>query len=192
MNDQMKEIFVKLSRRLDLVVTGILLFLLALTGWLAYQETNYIPPEATQGQPRNFSEKLPVARVIPPRPDQKPENLAQYEEVAPFVFDPTTDITKDEEAYALVERNMFDIKTVEEAERKAEELNQQYNQAVRLFQDAKFQEALQQVNQILAEDPRHRAARDLKNRLEETLAPAPTAAPESGTQQAVPPPGIEG
>ena len=148
MSERLKEIFGKLSRRLDLVVTGTLIFLLALTGWLYLQEESYNAPEPPQASPKNFSEKIPVPRVIPPKEDQPAEFAEQFEEVDSFFLNANPDIAESEQAEQLIIVNMFDIKTVEEEERRREDLNRQYNVAERMYDNENYREALSMVEQI--------------------------------------------
>lgn len=166
MNDRIKELITYLSKRLDLVSTGALLFLLALTLYLYIRESGYVVEEPQPGAPRTFQVKIPLERVIPVEEDRLPEFIEDFEKVDSYFLRTNPNIEDDEVAMRTIMVNVFDIKSVEDAERRREELNRRYNQAERLYQQQQYREAREIVDEILAEDPAHRTARDLRRRLD--------------------------
>ena len=174
MKDRLKEIFTNLSRRLDLVATGVLLFLLIITGYLYLRETNYVVESPPPPPPKTWNVKVPMDPVIETDEDDPPGNKEEFEEVSEFFLNANPEIEEDPQARKVIVVNMFDIKTVEEEERLREELNQRYNRAEQLFENEQYQDAREIVNEILEQDPNHRASRDLRSRLNALLTPTPT------------------
>lgn len=187
MNDQMKEILTKLSRRLDLVVTGVLLLLLCVVVLFYIQESSYQPQALETPARRQWEIKLPmaaIATVTPtatPIPGEEKKPVAEAEgwsKVERLLVKANGDINKDDKARRVIAVNMFDIKTVEEAGKEMEELNKRYNEAEKRFSEKNYTEALAIVNEILAKEPTHKNAQDLKKRVESLLAtPTPAVTP---------------
>ena len=189
MNDQTKEILIKLARRLDLVVTAVLLLLLCVVILFTLRERDYQPIVLDTPARRQWDVKLPMDAVVTTTPtatpvpgdEGKPVIEAEgWSRVRRLLLQANGDINKDEKARRVISVNMFDIKTVEEAGKEMEELNKRYNEAEKRFAEKNYTETLAIVNEILGKEPTHKNALDLKKRVETLLAtptPAPAATP---------------
>lgn len=167
MNDRIKELFRKAGERLDLVITGALVLLLIIAGYLFYREQDYTVPPPVDPQPKDFTVKLPIERVDEDLGQDNPEYLEAVRNVQLQFVETEREIQNDPEASILIRRNMFDLKSVREQEQAAEQLNQQYVQADRLYQRGEYEQAREIVNEILLQDPTHQQALELRERLDE-------------------------
>lgn len=187
MNEQTRELLMKLTRRLDLVVTLVLLLLLGTVLLMAYQESNYNALAPEKPPRRQWEIKLPlneIATVTPtatPVPGEEGKPVVEAEgwnRVQRLLIDANPDINRNEQARRIIAVNMFDIKTVEEAGKEMEELNKRYNEAEKRFSEKNYTEALAIVNEILGREATHRNALEMKKRLESLLAtPTPAVTP---------------
>lgn len=163
MNDQTKELLMKLQKRLDLVMVGALFLLMCVAGYLFINEQGSVLPDPDPPVPAQWEVKLPS------EPSKK---------IAAAYVDTNPKPDESEDVRKAVRNNMFDFKSAREAAVAAKELNQQYNQAEGLFGAKKFSEALKIVESILARDKNHANANDLKKRIEAQLnPPKPGATP---------------
>lgn len=173
MNERYKELLLKLAKRLDLVALGVLAFLLILSGWLYLREEGYIIDQPPAPPPRTWQTKLPIEKAG--NVDEATSKIVQN--ITSSIIKTSANINDDEVARRMIVNNMFDIKSVKEQAQVQKELNEGYNEAEKLFQGGKLNEALAKVNGILQMDPRHKPSLELKARLEEMLkGPAPAEA----------------
>ncbi len=166
MNDRLKEIWEKMQKRLDLVTLAALGLILVGAGFLLYYENNFTLPQPPQPPVNQWKEKFDVPG-IEGEVDQK--FAVPTERVLDKFHDPIRNINDDAEASRLIVRNMFEQKTAEEAEQAREEINRQYQAAEALWNEGKNDEAMKILNQILASEPAHPLATDLKRQIEEKL-----------------------
>jgi len=175
MNDRQKEILQKVVKRLDLVVLATLLALMTAAIFLLLSESNHqmdvVPTPAT----RAWDVRIPNQK----NPDVKNPD---YDELRKQFYDPPATIQESPEFTRLIRNNMFARRTAEEAAAFEAEMNQLYNQAERLFNEGKHQEAQAAITNILQQDPNNRNAQELQKRLQAILNPA------SPTATAAPPP----
>ncbi|CAN5405403.1 hypothetical protein BH09SUM1_BH09SUM1_17720 [soil metagenome] len=178
MNDRQKEILLKLYKRLDLVVTGVLILLLVYGGYLILAEKNYTAAELPAPAPRAPEYRIPVAGV---------PNVtnADYDEIIANYVKTNPDINADEKARRIIQNNMFAMKSAEETQAIREEMNALYNQAERAEQAGRYDESRKLVSDILSRDPSNALAKQLRDKMDarEKAAAATPAAPG-----AVPPP----
>lgn len=78
---------------------------------------------------------------------------------------------KESEFTPLIANNMFSVKTVKDQTEREAEANRKYEQAKRLRDEGKFDEAMNLVDQVLAVMQSHRQALRLKEELEARLKP---------------------
>ncbi|MCB2154517.1 hypothetical protein KQI84_06495 [bacterium] len=156
----------KLMKRADRVAIVLFLALLLATGYIWFRETNTTipPPEPTQLKPWN--------QAIP-----SPE----YENVVDQLMQDQTDITQDPDVRIIVQNNMFDLKSVRSQAEQERQIRQDYQEAERMFLSSDYDGALERLNTILQQNPNHTKALELKQRIEDALAP-PSEGEAEGTE----------
>lgn len=168
MNDRLKELLDKALKRLDLTVTGALVVILVLSGYLYLREKNYSLPEPPPPSPKNFNVKFAVPG------HEVPESNLQYGKAVKDIEEKfiavNPDISESEQGSVLIRRNMFDLKSIEEQQEFVEEINRDYNVAETLYRERKYEEAKALVEDILKRDPNHAEAQDLKRLLEQATS----------------------
>src|SRR5690606_31853279 len=85
-------------------------------------------------------------------------------------------IQEDPRAIRVIQYNMFDIKSVQEAQEAQRQINEMLNEAERLLRAGQAQQARNLVDQILERDPLSDRATELREMIEEQLNPPPAAA----------------
>jgi len=162
LKEQMQQIGRVLLSHADLTATGVLFVMLLIIGGLYFKEQAKQPEELPPPPVRNLEARLP--------------NDA-YNKVMNLFVNVQGDITKDPELRRLTEFNMFDLKSVQAEEKIEAQLDEQVEQANRLINAGKNEEALKILDSVLSRRPRHVRALDLKNQ----LLPAPSPTPTPGT-----------
>jgi len=97
----------------------------------------------------------------------------KYDAIAKNFINVDPDIAKNEQLRRLTEFNMFDLKSVKAQEELAKQMDTQVDQAEKLIQEGKKDEALKILESVLARKADHVRALDLKNQ----ILPPPTTTP---------------
>lgn len=167
MNDRLKALYQKAQKRLDLVVTGALILLLIITGYLYLAERNFAAPEPPTPAKKQFTLKLPSERLSERMVEPEEQYVKAVSELREKFNPSQASITEDPKASILIRRNMFDVKSVQEEQEREQEMNRLYNRAEALYNQQKYEEASRLIDDILAQIPTHAEALDLRERLEE-------------------------
>ncbi|MFH0794273.1 MAG: hypothetical protein V2A74_09615 [bacterium] len=119
---------------------------------------------------------------VEPTPVDLPVLLpsSNYQKIMGFMAKPESqspELEKDE-TYAIIGKfNMFDVKTVKDAETLEKEANEKMKTARKAFDEERYQEAKQLVNEVLVVLPSHLEANALKQQIAAKLNPPPVATP---------------
>ncbi|MBI1291247.1 hypothetical protein GC173_08385 [bacterium] len=168
--EKLNEILQLLLKRLDLVVTGALVLLMVVTGWMLLQEQGFTAPPLDDPPLKELALTIP----LPNHERSKEIKNKAYEEVETALIQTDPDLNKNPDAKRLIVNNMFTIKSAAETEAAREENNKKYNQAERLFSEGNIDAARKLVDEILLNDPANRNAQELKARFDAPATPTPT------------------
>ncbi len=115
----------------------------------------------------------------PPTPWQKPIPNDDYERLVKSYINVNEDISQDPKVRRLIEFNMFDLKSVKAEEALAKQWDAQLDEAERLMQAGKKEDALKILDSVLARKPDLVRALDLRNQIipQPSPSPSPTATP---------------
>ena len=156
--EKLQEIGRKLLLHADWTAIGVLAFIFLIVFVLFLKELASSEAPLTELNPVPFKELIPS--------DNYKKVIGDYVQVNP-------DITKNAKLRPLIEFNMFDLKEVKAQEEIEKQYNEQVDQATKLYQAGKKDEALKILDSILARKPNQVRALDLKN----TILPKPPTTP---------------
>ena len=165
----MKENFLalwkKIKSNMDRSVLILFCILFALMALIYMNEINSTPPPFEEITPQ------PLPKLLP---------SANYDKILGFMTAQAAqnlELEKDD-TYAIIGKfNMFDVKTVKDAETLEKEANEKMKTARAAFAEGRYQEAKQLVNEVLSVVPSHLEANSLRQQIQEKLNPAPQPTP---------------
>jgi cysteinyl-tRNA synthetase len=97
-------------------------------------------------------------------------NQAEFDRISAYFINNSTNISADEKARRLIAVKLFDIVAVDD-EALTQQLNQRYNEAEAAFAAGNRDRANSIVEEILAQNPNHRDAQGLRDRIRAPSTP---------------------
>lgn len=172
MNDQVKEILKKASKRIDLIATGVLVGLLCLIGMMIWRETNYILPELPDPKKSVWDRKLPIEGEGFSDIKMNEGFVAPLERLEDRYLSADPVIRNNPSARELIRVNMFDKRSAEQEQEMEAKLSQLYLRAEQYHNEGQEKEALDLIGEILDTNPKHRLSLDLKKQIEDANNPS--------------------
>ncbi len=159
-----------LSKHLDKIMIGSLGFITALLGFLAFAERSTVQPEAVPPKPRD-----PIFAITKTAMPYRVISELVVKRLEPFESSPY---------HPLTDFNMFDPKSVKDAEQRQKDADKLVGQAQTLVEQAKYDEARLLLDQVFKKlDASYKPAKllleEIDKRIKATPAPgAPAKKPE--------------
>ena len=165
MKEKLVALWKKIKSNMDRSVLIFFCILFALMALIYMNEINSTPPQIEEITPQ------PLPKLLP---------SANYDKIMSFMAAQATqnlELEKDD-LYAIIGKfNMFDVKTVKDAETLEKEANEKMKTVRTAFAEGRYQEAKQLVNEVLTVVPSHLEANSLKQQIAEKLNPKPEPTP---------------
>jgi len=158
-NENLQATIEKLRKKLELIVIGVLAFLLAGIGKLYLDDQNQTRPEVPAPQPAHLDKVLPNANA----------------EETEAKFSIKSSLDENKQFIGLIRFNVFQVLTAEDRKALEQKAMSNYEAAFIAFKQNKLAEAQDMCQRILSELPSHQKTKDLLDAIDKKLKAADAA-----------------